>query len=65
MRIARATKNDFSTTNDFLSSCASFWDNRQFSFNNEKAYEDWDDEDEDKKLIIKIKKKTIRGILLR
>jgi hypothetical protein len=57
MRMAKATTNDFDTTRKFLQSCEMMWDNRdRYSFIDlEGQWETWDDEDEDKIELLKIR----------
>lgn len=58
MRIAKADKEDIDTTRNFLHACESFWDSRQrYSLrSSEDDWETWDDDDPDKRLILKIRK---------
>jgi hypothetical protein len=58
MRMAKADQEDFEKTRKFLQSCESLWDNRnRYSFRClEDEWEDWDDGDEDKIEMLKIRK---------
>lgn len=58
MRMAKADNEDFETTHKFLSTCEMFWDNRnRFSCRDQESeWETWDDDDEDKIYILKVRK---------
>lgn len=58
LRMAKADQDDFDTTNKFLQACEMFWDNRdRYSFKDMEAdWMRWDDEDEDKIELLKIRK---------
>jgi len=58
LRVAKATENDVELTRDFLQTCETFWDNRNpFSLRHlESDWETWDDEDEDKKELLTIRR---------
>lgn len=57
LRVAKASEKDIELTRDFLRMCEAFWDNRNvFSLRDlESDWENWDDDDEDKKLLLKIR----------
>jgi hypothetical protein len=58
LRIAKASENDIDITRSFLQACEVFWDNRnRYSVSNlESDWKNWDDEDEDKKELLKIRR---------
>lgn len=58
MRVAKATSEDFEKTRSFLQACENIWDNRSnYSIRvEENEWQSWDDEDEDKILILKLRK---------
>lgn len=60
MRMAKADKDDFDTTNKFLQTCEMFWDNRhRYSFRDtEIDWKTWDDDDEDKIYFLKVQKEV-------
>lgn len=62
MRMAKADEEDFKTTHEFLSWCEKFWDNRaRFNFSDmETDWETWDDDDEEKRYILKIRKELAK-----
>lgn len=61
MTIARADKQDFDTTNAFMQAAESVLEKQKFSFlSPSESWEDWDDYDEDKKLIIKIRSRIAK-----
>lgn len=59
MRMAKATSEDFDVTLNFLQACQQMWDRRPFQWSD--PAEDWegvfDDEDEDKKELVRIRKR--------
>lgn len=57
IRVAKASEKDIELTRDFLQMCEAFWDNRNvFSLHElESDWENWDDDDQDKKLLLKIR----------
>lgn len=62
LRMAKADQEDFDTTNKFLRTCEMFWDNRnRYSLRNtETEWETWDDDDEDKIFILKVRKELAK-----
>jgi hypothetical protein len=58
LRMAKADNEDFEVTTKFLRICESFWDNRnRYSFKDtETDWETWDEDDEDKLYILKVRK---------
>lgn len=53
MRMAKAHPEEFDKTMDFVNVMDSLLDDRWF-FSQEESWRDWDDDDEDKKLLLKI-----------
>lgn len=57
MRMAKASKEDFNSVHAFMNACELCLEKEKFSFQApEDNWEDLDDEDEDKQLILRIKK---------
>lgn len=61
MKIAKADKEDISKTVEFLKHCENFWDSRnRFSLRSqEDEWPQWDDEDQDKKMLLKIQRDLV------
>lgn len=56
MTIAKADTNDLETTLNFLNACGEVLENKKFSFTApEDEWQDWDEDDEDRILIEKIR----------
>lgn len=64
IRVGKASPKDIEITNDFLHACEQFWDNRRrYSLSDlESEWEDWDDEDEDKIALLKIRKELAQEL---
>lgn len=64
IRVGKASPKDIEITNDFLHACEQFWDNRRrYSLSDlESEWEDWDDEDEDKISLLKIRKELAQEL---
>ncbi len=61
MTVAKADKDDLQTTLDFLNACETALEKQKFSFNNpQDNWEDFDDGDEDKILILQLKKRVAK-----
>lgn len=62
MRVAKADKEDIEVTMKFLQACELFWDNRRTYSLNDKETEwlDLDEDDDDKKELLKIRKGLAR-----
>ena len=56
--VAKATKDEFERVWSFLHPMEALFDSRGF-FSNEEDWRDWDDDDEDKKMLLKIEKELI------
>lgn len=56
MKIAKADGEDLKTTIDFLNACDAIWDNRFSMRPPENEWEEWDDDDEEKAFILKLRK---------
>jgi len=54
MRMAKPDKEDFEKVSSFLKAADSIWDDKWSLRCSEDAWEDWDDDDEDKIFILKI-----------
>ncbi len=57
LTVAKATPEDIYSTRDFLQVLDQFFDNRYF-FSSEESWTDWDDEDENKKALLEIRKRV-------
>ena len=55
MRIAKPTENDFINIKSFLSAAEQIWERKWTFCESQDKWEDWDDDDEDKIEILKIK----------
>lgn len=58
LRVAKATEDEFERVRSFLFPMEALFDSRGF-FSNEEGWRDWDDDDEDKKMLLKIEKELI------
>lgn len=56
--VTKATKDEFERVWSFLLPMEALFDSRGF-FSNEEDWRDWDDDDEDKKMLLKIEKELI------
>jgi len=56
MRMAKPDEKDFKKVHNFLNACDTIWDNKWSLSDCEDAWEDWDDEDEEKILVLSIQK---------
>lgn len=58
LRVGKADKEDIELTRDFLKACDMFWDNRtRYSCRDiETEWLEWDDEDDDKQELLRIRK---------
>lgn len=54
MKVAKADSKEFDKVYDFINVMDELFDNKFFS--NEECWREWDDDDEDKKLLLKIEK---------
>lgn len=59
IRLAKADQEDFEKTRVFLQCCESLFDNR-WACSSDEQWQDWDDEDEDKIAILKLRKQLAR-----
>ena len=60
LTVAKATKDEFKRVWSFLHPMEALFDSRGF-FSNEEDWRDWDDDDKDKKMLLKIEKELIEG----
>ena len=60
LTVAKATEEEFDRVYAFLHPMEALFDRRGF-FSNEEDWRDWDDDDEDKKLLLRIEKDLIAG----
>ncbi|MBO4499172.1 MAG: hypothetical protein J5732_02835 [Bacteroidaceae bacterium] len=58
--VAKATKEEFNRVWSFLRAMEALFESRSF-FSNEEDWHNWDDSDEDKKMLLKIEKELIAG----
>lgn len=58
LRVAKATEDEFERVWSFLHPMRALFDSRGF-FGNEEDWRDWDDDDEDKKMLLKIEKNLL------
>lgn len=60
LRVAKATEDEFERVRSFLFPMEALFDSRGF-FGNEEDWRNWDDDDEDKKMLLEIEKELIAG----
>lgn len=60
LTVAKATKDEFDRVWSFVHPMEALFDGRGF-FSNEEDWRDWPDDDEDKKVLLKIEKELIAG----